>query len=332
MAAGWLLLGIASRGLTGVKQLWKRVPRVVRDGVHAALDSTGVPYVLNYLAEYGPTHQLGNFAGNLVALNSTYVTASADQRETLARQFKGILYGLVMRNGVRRSTHPMRQNRILTQVLCDPRCQLPTDAIKVLEVPCSTGVAALDNVATLGQHYRIRTYVLGDLFFNLHYDTERECIFDEEFNLLQVKLKDRFFGIYRPEQSGWRYSYLSAALLFPFELMSRYLRTRYVYTERSPTVPILLLHPDVQAAIAGGDFAVKKMDVFQQIGDQYDVILCFNLLMQSYFSDDQIAKGVQNLGTALSEQGLLIMGDHTSFSVTRKVAGKLVLVSQQGRF
>lgn len=332
LGVGWVLLGIASRGLTRVKQLWMRLPQGLRDAVHVALDTTGVPYVLNYVAEYGSTHRLDYFAGNLVALNAVYVKSSGDERDKLARQFKGILYGLVMRNGVRRSTHPMRQNRILTKVLSDPRCRISPDAIKVLEVPCSTGVAALDNVAMLSGEYRIRTYVLGDLFFELHYDTERGCIFDEEFNLLQVKLKDRFFSIYRPERSGRRYTYLSTVLLLPLELLSWYFRRRYVYSERRPTVPVLLLHPDIQAKVSAGELTVKQMDVFKDIGDKYDLILCFNLLLHSYFSHDQITQGVANLENALNEQGLLIMGDQASFSVTRKIKGKLVPVRQEGRF
>ena len=332
VAAGALLLPIASHALAGVKQLWKRVPRPVRDRVHSALDWTGLPYVLNYLAGYDATHQLGNFAGNLVALNTAYISGSPDQREKLARQFKGIVDALVMKNGVKKSTHPMRQNRILTNVLSDANCRLPTSAIRVLEVPSSTGIAALDNVATLSQYYRLRAYVLGDLFFHLHYDTDRQCIFDEDFNLLQVKLKQRFFSIYRASRSGERHSRLSAVLLFPFEFVSRYLRAKYVFSAANNIVPILLVHPDVEGKVSAGDLTVKKMDVFDEIGDRYDLILCFNLLLHDYFPEDQIAKGVENLKNALHEQGLLIMGDEVSFSVARKREGRLVVVRQEGRF
>ena len=38
----------------------------------------------------------------------------------------------------------------------------------------------------LSQYYTIRAYVLGDLCFHIHYDTARGCVFDEDFNLLQV--------------------------------------------------------------------------------------------------------------------------------------------------
>ena len=63
-----------------------------------------------------------------------------------------------------------------TSEICDhgPRCS------------SSSGVAALDSIEMLSQYYTIRAYVLGDLCFHIHYDTARGCVFDEDFNLLQV--------------------------------------------------------------------------------------------------------------------------------------------------
>jgi hypothetical protein len=332
VAGAGMVLRLASQILTGVKRLWKRVPLKVREGVHVAVDSTGVPYVLNYLASYDQAHQPDNFAGNLIVLDAAYAGSSGDERAKLERQFKGILDALVLRNGVRRSTRPMRQNRILAKVLSDPDCGLHPAAIRVLELPCSTGVAALDNVVTLSGRYGIHTYVLGDLSFQLYYDLRHECIFDEAFNLLQVKGKKHFFSIYRPARSGQRYSRLSAALLYPFELMSRHLKRRYAHPDRGTLVPINILHPDVQTKVNAGELLPREMDVFKEIPGRYDVILCFNLLLRAYFSPDAIAHGVANLTNALDEQGLLIMGDETSFSVARKVDGRLMLIRQEGRF
>ena len=167
---------IASRALEGVKSLWNRVPHGVSTRVHAALDWTGVPYFLNYLACYEDRHQLSNFAGNLVALHAAHARSSTEQRQQLAQQFEEITESLIMKNGVKKSTHPMRQQRILTQVLADPRCRLDKPAIKVLEIPSSIGMTALDNFATLSQRHGIRAYVMGDLFWQLHYDMDRECV------------------------------------------------------------------------------------------------------------------------------------------------------------
>lgn len=330
-AAGSLLVAIASRALVGVKNLWNRVPDSVSRRVHAALDWTGVPYFLNYIASYDARHQLGNFAGNLVALHAAQVGSSTEQRQKLAQQFEDITESLIMKNGVKKSTHPMRQHSILTKVLADPRCRPDKPAIKVLEIPSSIGMTALDNFATLSQHYGIRAYVLGDLFWQLHYDMDRECVFDDEFNLLQVKQKNRFFSIYRPGQSGNGGGLLAAVWLFPFELMSRYLKRRYVYSASSNTVPIRVLHPDAEAMVRTGDLTVGKMDVFSEIRDRYDMILCFNLLLRSYFPADQVARGIENLKNALEERGFLIMGDQVSFSVAQKLDGELVVVGTEGR-
>lgn len=326
------MLKIASRGLANVKEVWSRAPRGVRTRVHALLDATGVPYVLNYLAGYDERHQLRNFAGNLGALHTAYMERSGEGQDELARQFKGIVDALVMKNGVTKSTHPMRQNRILRQVLADASCRLNTSSIAVLELPASTGVAALDNLAILSQQYRIRAYVLGDLFWQLYYDTDRQCIFDEELNLLEVKLQHRFFSIYRPAWSGERNRALATFLLLPFELVSRYLKRKYVYSQNSHNVRIRVLHPDVETRVDTGDFTVKRMDVFTELEDRYDVILCFNLLLREYFPEDQIAKGINNLKNALNEGGLLIMGDEVSFSVAQKRGGQLCVVRPEGRF
>ena len=332
VAAGSLLLVVASRVLAGVKKLWERVPGRVQGWGHAVLDPTGVPYVLGFLASYDKARALSNFAGNLFALKAAYVSGSMDQREKLDQQFKGIVDALVMKNGVTKSTHATRQNRILTKVLADAHCRPQKSSITVLEVPASTGITALDNFATLSQYYRIQAYVLGDLFFRLYYDTDRECVFDEEFNLLQVKLKKRFFSTYRAARSGERYTGLTTALMFPFELASWYLKKKYAYSTTSTNVPILVLHPDVEARLRTGDLTVRTMDVFLEVGDRYDVILCFNLLLRDYFPEDQIAKGTENLKHALNEQGFLIMGDEVSFSVAQKRGDSLFFIKNEGRF
>lgn len=330
--AGSLLLVIASRALVAVNALWARVPSSLQARVHAVLDPTGVPYVLGFLASYDKGRALSNFAGNLASLKAAYAGSSPRERAKLDRQLKGIVDQLVMKNGVTKSTHATRQNRILMKVLADASCQLRKSAITVLELPASIGITALENRAALSQRYSIGAYTLGDLFWCLYYDADRECVFDEEFNLLQVKLKKRYFGIYRAARFGERHRGVASVLMFPSDLVSLYLKRRFPYSETSRMVPVSVVHPDVEARIGTGDFVMKKLDVFSEIGDRYDVILCFNLLLRDYFREDQIATGTANLRDALHEEGLLIMGDEVSFSVARKREGKLVVIKQEGRF
>ena len=61
------------------------------------------------------------------------------------------------------------------------------------------------------------------------------------------------------------------------------------------------------------------------------MILCFNLLLRTYFPEDQIAKGIENLTNALDERGFLIMGEQVTFSVAQKRDGELVVVENEGR-
>jgi hypothetical protein len=331
-AASSLLLASARRALAGARILWHSLPRSVRGWVSPGSRWQGLAHVLSYIATYDETHDLGNFAGNLVVVHQQYSKSSANEKEKLARQFFKIMDNLVMPNGVQKTTYPMRQRSILAKVLADERCRPQKSAITVLDVPSSSGVAALDSIAMLSQYYTIRAYVLGDLGFHIYYDTGRECIFDGDFNLLQVKLERRFFSIYRGHRSGDVYTPLAGGLLFPHDVVAWYLKKKYVYSTKSQTLPVFLIHPDVDARLRKGDFSLSRMDVFRGIGEQYDLILSFNFLQRNYFPQEQIARGVENLTNALNEQGFLIVGNDESFFVAQKREGKLVVIKEEGRF
>jgi len=285
---------------------------------------------LSYIRTYDETHDIGNFAGSLVVVHQQYSRSSADQKERHAKQFDKIMDCLVMVNGVQKTTHPLRQHSILAKVLADEQCRPQKSAITVLDVPSSTGVAALDSIAMLSQSYIIRAYVLGDLCFHINYDTGRECVFDEDFNLLQVKVEKRFFSIHRGHKWGDVYTPLARVLLFPHDVIAWYLKRKYVYSTKSHTVPIHLIHPEVNARLRRGDFRLSRMDVFNGIGGHYDLILSFNFLQRNYFPGEQIARGLQNLTNALNEQGFLIVGNDENFSVAQKREGNLVVIKEEG--
>jgi hypothetical protein len=321
-----LLEATSSLLLASIRNFWKRLPLSVRRWVDPALGWLGLAYASNYIATYDEMHDLSNFAGNLVVLQQQYSRSSDDEKDKMAKQFNKIMDSLVMPNGVNKTTRPMRYHSILAKVLADDRCQLQKSAITVFDVPSSSGVAALDIFAMLSQYYTIRAYVLGDLCFHVYYDTDRECVFDDDFNLLQVRLEKRFFSIHRVHRLGDVYSPLSRVMLFPHDVLAWYLKKKYVYSTKSHTVPLFLIHPDVQARLSKGDFSLSKIDVFKDIGEHYDLILSFNLLQRSYFTEEQIARGVQNLTEALNEQGFLIMGNDGFCCVAQKREGKLVVI------
>src|SRR2546427_4553367 len=331
-AASSLLLASAKLVLAGARIPWRSLPHSVRGWVSPGSRWPGLAHVLSYIATYDETHDLGTFAGNLVVVHQQYSESSADEKEKLEKQFDKIMEGLVMPNGVQKTTRRLRQHSILAKVLADERCRPQKSAITVLDVPSSSGVVALDSIAMLRQYYTIRAYVLGDLCFHIYYDTGRECVFDEAFNLLQVRLGERFFSIHRGHESGDVYTPLTAVLLFPFDVVAWFLKKKCVYSQEGHTVPLLLIHPDVDAGLRRGDFSLSKVDVFKGIKEHYDLILSFNLLQQNYFPQEQIARGVENLTNALNEQGFLIMGNDTCFSVAQKREGKLVIIKEEGRF
>jgi hypothetical protein len=327
-AASSLLLASAVRALAGARTLWKSLPRSLREWISPSSRLPGLAYVLSYIATYDETHDLGAFAGNLIVVHQQYSGSSAHEKEKLEKQFDKIMEGLTMPNGVQKMTRRLRQHSVLANVLADERCRPQKPAITVLDVPSSSGVAALDSIEMLRQYYTIRAYVLGDLGFQIHYDTARECVFDEDFNLLQVRLGKRFFSIYRGHRSGDVYTPLTGALLFPLEVAGWYLKKKYPYSTKSQTVPLFLVHPEVDAGLKRGDFSLSRMDVFKGIGEHYDLILSFNFLQRNYFPPEQIARGVANLANALNEQGFLIMGNDESVSVAQKRAGKLVVIRE----
>jgi hypothetical protein len=323
-----LLEAASSLLLASTRNLWKGLPLSVRRLLDTGFGWLGLAYASSFIATYDEIHDLNNFAGNLVVLQQQYSKISDDEKEKIAKQFNKIMDSLVMPNGVNKTTRPMRYHSILGKILADERCRLQKSAITVFDVPSSSGVAALDIFAMLSQYYTIHAYVLGDLCFQAYYDTDRECIFDEDFNLLQVRLKKRFFSIHRGHRLGDVYSPLSRAMLFPLDVVAWYLKKKYVYSTKSHTVPLFLIHPDVHARLSKGDFSLRKIDVFKDIGEHYDLILSFNLLQRSYFTQEQIARGVQNLTEALNEKGFLIMGNDGFCSVAQKREGKLVVIRE----
>jgi hypothetical protein len=148
-------------------------------------------------------------------------------------------------------------------------------------------------------------------------------VFDEAGNLLQVGLGRQFFSIYRAHVCGDIYTWLTRVLLLPLDLYASYLKKRYPYTESAENRRIRVVHPDVEARVSDV-LQLAKMDVFEGFNGPYDLILSFNLLQRTYFPPERIALGVENLGRALAEGGLMMIGNTESFVVLRKRGGQLL--------
>jgi SAM-dependent methyltransferase len=313
-----------------VRTLWKQLPVGLQERLFTALKPTGIPYVISFMARYAERQQLANFAGNLIPVGERYLNSTAETQSMLSRRFDAIMDSLVMRNGVRKTTYATRYNDVLARVLSDVRCALKRDTIRVLDIPCSTGIASLQTYTRLSERYRIGAYVLGDLYLKIYYDSVRGCIFDEDAHLLQVRGNERFFSIYQAHASGDVYAPVAKGVLLPFRLFAQYLRRAYPYKETDDNIPIRLIHPEVAERVADGTFDVRKLNVFDGIQENYDLIMSFNLLQRNYFSEVEIERGIANLKDALNEGGILIIGNTDAFAIHRKVEGRLVAVIREG--
>jgi hypothetical protein len=307
-------------------KLWHACPSRVR----RALKRTGLPYAASFIARYAQRHSCDRFAGSLPELQATYAH-NREARAALLKRFDAIMDSLVMPNGVTKTTYAQRQDQSLIRILDHDGCKLNTP-IRVLDVPSSAGTASLNMYAILCQRYQVVSYVLGDLYVDVVCDPKRRCVFDSQGTLLQVGFDRRFFSTHRAHASGDVNTWLTRLLLIPHDICSWYLKKRYPFAESDSNVRTRLIHPEIQALAADGTVSIEKVNVFETVAGTFDVILSFNLLQRNYFPPERIALGTQNLGRALSEGGLLVLGNTESFLAYRKVQGELVRVLAEGSF
>lgn len=316
-----------------MQHIWRQLPLSLRERLYARIFKLGgLPYTLSYLANFYEGHNHTHFAGNLLTLKEEYWQSTKDTQVLLSKRFIEIVDNLVLKNGVTKTTHFGRQKAILSTIFGGVKPMFESEAIRVLDVPSSIGIASLDTYDFLSQQYKVSLYVLGDICFELLYDRDRECVFDEVGNLLQVRRNDRFFSPYRPHTSGTFYNAFSASLLAPLAFKAWLMKRRFPFMPGSRNAPILILHPEVEERVRQGIFRLQKLDVFSQVEGQFDLILSFNLLQKNYFSQERINIAIENLKKALSENGLLIVGNDKLFCVSKKIGGELVVLESNGNF
>jgi hypothetical protein len=297
-----------------LRDLWRQVSESFR---------VGFWWATSRVACYSGFHRIADFAGNLEQLKVAYATSGREARAELLQQLDSIVDQLAMPNGVTKTTHADRLGRILSAVLS--AVHLPHSEIRVLDLPASTGIASLECLALLNEKFRVTSYLLGDLYHRVLYDPRRCCIFDEQGNLLQVAFKRLFFSLYWAYEFSNRYTFSTACLTFPRNVIAWYLRKRYHFEPGNAYRELLIVHPKVERVLGCGVCRLEKMDVFEPIAGRYDLILSFNLLQRSYFPADAIETGTKNLAASLSEGGLLIIGNEwESFRAFQKQDGLLV--------
>jgi hypothetical protein len=303
--------------------MWRRLPENFR---------SKLKYGASLLALYSECYHIVKFAGNLDQLKVAYASSSPEARANLSYQFDTIVDKLTMPNGVTKTTSANRVELYLSAVLS--AIQLPRSEIRVLDLPASAGHSSLRSLAQLQESYRVNSYVLGDKYHTILYDPRRQCVFDEQGNLLQVAFKGLFFGLYRIGYLGdcLHYTFLRTAFAFPHSFIAWYLRKRYAFELSDEYRRVLVVHPEVEQLLGRSVFSLQEMDVFRPIPGSYDLILSFHLLLGSYFPPDTISTGVKNLAGSLSEGGLLIMGNSESFVALQKQDGSLVSRLREGNW
>jgi hypothetical protein len=283
---------------------------------------------IGLVGHYTEVHRVARFAGNLDKLIADCLADGAEVDPSLSRQFDAIVDQLTMPNGVTKTSYADRYEKALSKVL--GRISLPRSEIEVLDLPASSGIACLNTLAILQKNYRVKSYVLGDLYHKVLYDPVRRCIFDQQGNLLQVGFKRFFVSLYRCGLSADRRKFATKFASFPHRLIAWFLRRRYRFEQKETYRELLVLHPTVQVLLRKGVCQLEVMDVFEVIPGRYDLILSFHLLQRLYFSQNAIDAGVRNLAVALSEGGLLIVGNAESFVVYQKCNGSLMLRLREG--
>jgi hypothetical protein len=271
---------------------------------------------------------LGSPAGNLEDVTVAYAASDAEAKTDLSQQFDAIVDQLTMPNGVTKTTYADRYTSSLSAALAV--VQLPRLEIDVLDLPASSGIACRSSLALLQEKYRVKSYVLGDLYHGVLYDSVRRCIFDERGNLLQVGFKRVFFSLYRCGISGDRKAFFARCASFPHWVVAWLFRQRYRFEPKGKYQRLVVVHPRVQQILDQGVCRLEEMDVFEAIPGRYDLILSFHLLQRLYFSQTKIEAGIRNLGAALSEGGFLIVGNAESFTVYQEQNGSLVLKLRGG--
>lgn len=315
------------RFLSKLRDAWRESPHGLQRRIYSFFRSTGIPYVLTYLATYQESHQRCNFAGNIIGLRHEYSGASPSEKSRLSSRYRSILNCIILQNGVTKTTYESRYGHVLAALQNDGRLKLNTSSIDVLDLPSSAGMASIECYDGLRQVYDLRSYVLGDLYWRLYLDEATNCVYDEDGNLLQVLRRRDFVSIYRPHRFGDVHGLIPSIVLFPLDVRSFYLCRRYPSPlSRGRLINVDLFHPAVETRLSDQRIRAMTVDVFATVPGEFDLILSLNLLQANYFGVAEIDTGISNLSRALREDGVLILGDSDVLKAWRKQHGRLIPV------
>lgn len=221
-----------------------------------------------------------------------------------ATQRIAILHSLIFPNGVRKTTAPGRnaeQVGRLVQTHLRGRKEL-----SIIDVGSSSGVDASETLRRLSSAYRVKRYVLADLYPRVQYDSRSGMVYDEDGQPLQLSLGPLgFFSFHFSHNFAWQ-----TRLSLAERILAKSLKS--LVPEPGFTTVLALADPSLLDA--GGSllppFELIRFNVFESKLDmKFDLVVCLHLLVARYFDERTIEAGIANLKELVAPGGLLVVGD-----------------------
>jgi len=249
--------------------------------------------------------KLGPHGGARCIPVAEYLTARAQGRTEVERQF---FSGLLLRNGVYRTTSPHRMDDLFPRILARVH-DLELRPLRVLDVACSAGIATVELHRFLAAS-GVECETWGsDLLLRAPYVLRQDgvgVLFDRDQQVLQIDMggwatpwrwrpRDLAF---RPVQS------LRARRLMRDEIGSfRSALRGGVAGYRISTVPLLALEAESEPNIR----FVEEDILSPAIEGRFSLIRVANLLNEDYFTPERIRLMAAALRDRLIEGGLLLV-------------------------
>lgn len=270
-----------------------------------AIIQQGLQYLyVSLINPGGINFRLSRYAGNLA-------TTTPELEPYLA-----ICHSVIFKNGVRKTTNTHRNVSAIHQFLARFKPENPNPALQILDIGSSIGVDAYSNYEAIAEKHPIQRYCLGDLYTSIYVDEQNGVVFDPDREVLQIRTKLFFYNV------NFEYSTrLQKIINFPNHLLKSILMKNLTFNA-SQVKEVALISPKL--VYENSPFVLKRMDVFKKMDESFDLIICFHLLVDRYFSKEQIAFATQNLIQALNPGGILLVGAIEDYKIVRKDANHQV--------
>jgi SAM-dependent methyltransferase len=234
-------------------------------------------------------------------MNTDLFSANLLQNDLPTSLYLRIASALIFHNGVRKSTHEGR-NAPVIRALFEKKLVSFSEPVKVLDIGSSLGFDAITTLDIISNFCKVESFTLGDLFTELWYDPSQNMVFDQDGNLLQIMLGNHFVNVNFEFKYRLQKTIQHRNIKYTRKIAAEYRESR---PDMDKVVRIPLVYPGV---LSNPIFTMKRLNVFEKLNEQYDLIICMNLLQPRYFGEALVWQGINNLTQALRPGGALITG------------------------